>query len=108
MDILKMIPTGKHNKISTAELKNLTGLSQRKICQNIERLRKEGNVIISCSSGGYWLPDLNNPEEAANDLEKFITYMQSKDTYSTTKGAKNMLLQLKERAQVSLYEHEEK
>ena len=108
MDILKMIPTGKHNKISTAELKNLTGFSQRKICQHIENLRKNGTVILSCSSGGYWLPDLNNPEEATNDLEKFISYMQSKDTYNTTKGAKNMLLQLKERVQVSLYEHEEK
>ena len=104
MNILNYIPTGKQNRISTEELKNLTGVSQRQICQLIETARKRGDVILSCSTGGYWLPDISEPEEAMKDIESFIAYMQSKDTFQTVKGAKNMLTELKQKGQTNLYE----
>lgn len=58
MDISKLIPYGKENAISRAELCALTGFSDRINRKYIERLRRQGERILSSSHyKGYWYSD---------------------------------------------------
>ncbi len=62
--IASLLPVGKENAISTAELVRLTGCtSARELQQHIASERKAGAVICSSSAGGYFLPA--NHEEMA-------------------------------------------
>lgn len=101
--ILEYIPVGKENRISTAELIQLTGYTSRRICKDIERARLDGMVILSASGGGYWLPDLENPDKCAGELCDFIRFMQGKDTHRTTAGAIKLLHQIDSRNQTTLF-----
>lgn len=55
--IASLLPIGKENAISTAELVSITGCtSARELQQYIASERNAGAGICSCSSGGYFLP----------------------------------------------------
>lgn len=55
--IASLLPIGKENAVSTAELVRLTGCtSARELQQYIASERKEGAVICSSTTGGYYLP----------------------------------------------------
>lgn len=101
MKILQYIPIGIENKISTLSLIEKTGLTQRQVCKEVEKERIKGNVILSSSSGGYWLPDMDNPD-TKQQLEKYIAFMQSKNTFATTKSAKELLKGINNNSQIRL------
>lgn len=55
--IVDLLPVGKENAISTAELVQVTGCSSAKELQQYIALeRKAGAVICSSTTGGYFLP----------------------------------------------------
>lgn len=58
-DLLNYIPIGAENAISCRQLASLCGCSQRDIRRDVERLRREGVLILSscsCDRGGYYRP----------------------------------------------------
>ncbi len=55
MELLELIPFGKENAISRADLADLTGLSDRMLRKEIKRLLESGEPILSSSThSGYW------------------------------------------------------
>lgn len=71
MNILDLIPYGRDNSISTAELAKLLQTKQRTVRATISRLRRQGCIICSNSDSsigqtGYFQP--TNREE----LETFV------------------------------------
>lgn len=90
MIITDFLKHGKENITTTRELCELSGLSQRQVCKEVERARKAGAVILSSASGGYWLPALTD-SDIEQQLERFIKFMLSKNTFPTVKGAQNLL-----------------
>lgn len=90
--IESILPTGKENAVSTADLLKITGLSDRRTLQQIiERERRNGALILSRSSspGGYYLPA--NQEE----LETFYRVNRAK-ALSTLRTLKPARLALKD------------
>ncbi len=50
-----MLEISKNNRISTRELANIVGISQRKIKENIVKLKSLGILErIGPAKGGYW------------------------------------------------------
>lgn len=101
MIITDYLLKGKNNMRTTKELTELTGLSTRALCKCVEQERIAGQVILSSSRGGYWLPDLNDPD-IMEQLEHFINFMNSKNTFQTVKSAKSLLKLIKEKDQLKL------
>ena len=61
MDIVKYIPRGKENAVTRMALRLVTGLSDRKVRQEIEEARAEGAIICNDQDGkGYYLPENND------------------------------------------------
>lgn len=68
MELLNLIPYGKENAISRADLARLTGWDDRKVRDEIKRLLRNGEHILSSSSAkGYWRSD--DP----NEIERFLS-----------------------------------
>ena len=63
--ILSAIGTGEENAVNAAHLTQLTGLTVRELRQTVEKLRRDGYVILSSNSGYYY------PATAA-ELERHI------------------------------------
>ena len=77
MNISKLIPYGKENAISRAELCALTGFSDRINRKYIERLRQQGERILSSSHyKGYWYSD------DVVEIEEFIKEEDSRKASS--------------------------
>ena len=73
MSVLDYIPFGKQNAISRERLSELSGMGDRQMRREIERLREEGNVILSSShSGGYWRSD------DASEIGRYIVENKSR------------------------------
>ena len=67
MELLNLIPYGKENAVSRADLVRLTGWDGRKVRKEIKRLLRNGEHILSSSSAkGYWRSD--DPDE----IERFL------------------------------------
>lgn len=62
--ITSYIPTSKESAVSREMLCEWTGLSDRKVRQNIEKARREG-VMILCFGQGYYI------SEDINELQKY-------------------------------------
>ena len=58
MTVLQYIKRGKANAVTIAHLMEKCGSSKRDVQKQIRDLRVSGHVILSDTSGGYWLPDL--------------------------------------------------
>ena len=101
MDITAYIPAGKGKAISTADLCRATGLSQREVCKQVELARIQGNVILSCPAGGYWLPSLEEPD-VTGQVAQFIRFMTAKNTFATTASAKRFLKELENKDQLAM------
>lgn len=55
--IMELLPVGKENAISTADLLRRSGCSSaRELQQRIAYERSQGAIICSGSSRGYWRP----------------------------------------------------
>lgn len=58
MNIVDLIPIGKANAVTRAQLCALTGLSDRAVRKLIEIARIEGEIIINAQDGaGYYVSD---------------------------------------------------
>jgi hypothetical protein len=69
INIIDYIPYGKENAISRADLVTLTGLDDRTVRGAINRLRADGELILSSSHrAGYWRSD--NPAEIESYLRE--------------------------------------
>lgn len=65
MNIVDFIPHGMTNAVTGKELRQITGLDERTVKQQIANARLKGAVICSIldsNKGGYFIPD--SPEEA--------------------------------------------
>jgi biotin operon repressor len=54
--MLELIPTGSENAILSRDLARLRHLSVRTVKEKIKSLRREGVLILSQSTGGYFFP----------------------------------------------------
>lgn len=95
-DYTKILPVGKENAISTNELTVLMGFSDSRALQSdISRSRDNGQIILSSTSGGYYLP--------ANDDEvrEFIGALRARaiNTFRALKSAREYLKE--DKAQIS-------
>jgi hypothetical protein len=67
VELLNLIPYGKENAISRKDLSKLTGWDDRRVRDEIKRLMRNGERILSSSSAkGYWRSD--DPDE----IERFL------------------------------------
>ena len=76
MPVLQYIKRGKTNAVTIAYLMEKCGSSKREVQKQIRELRVSGLVILSDTSGGYWLPDLKE-SDIEQQLERFIEYSLS-------------------------------
>lgn len=98
MRISDYIPTGKNNAVTLQHLKAVTGKTSREIARLIREERISGKVILTSSAGGYWLLD-SADNDAPEQLRRFIAYMDSKNTFSAVKSAKEALKAIENKPQ---------
>ena len=84
--ITEYMPQGEENAVTSSELAKLLECTERDVSREINRLRKDGEIICSCGSG-YFLPATDY------DIKKFVRQMQSriKDIKKATESAKKYL-----------------
>lgn len=70
--IIECLPTGKENAISTITLCGMTGLSVRKLRAEVAKERIAGELILSRSDGGYYIPSNRG------EVEEFVRTLDSK------------------------------
>ena len=87
-DYTKILPTGKKNAISSKDLAFIMGFDNTRSLQaDIAKSRDAGQVILSSSTGGYYLPA--NDEE----IEEFIAVLRARaiNTFKALRSAKMAL-----------------
>lgn len=92
-DYTVILPTGKENAISTAELAVIMGFSDSRSLQvDISQSRNAGQVILSSTQGGYYLPA--NDEE----VQEFVAVLRARaiNTFRALKSAREYLQRDKE------------
>ena len=86
--IADILPQGKQNRISFAELQAATGChDERTLRKMISDERKQGHVILSDPAGGYWLPA--NKAEVEAHIKR--TEKEAKSLLYALKGAREYL-----------------
>ena len=96
-DYTMILPTGQENAISSEELALKMGFeSTRALRLDIAKARENGQIILSCTQGGYYLP--KDDEE----IERFINTMYSRaiGIFKAIKYARNYLKQDKEQMNI--------
>lgn len=87
--IVELLPVGKENAISTADLKNASGIrSVRALRAAVAQERKHGEVILSSKNGGYYRP------ATEKEIEEFIK-TNSKEAKSILYGLRSAKQYLK-------------
>lgn len=102
--IMDILPVGKENAISTANLVKITGCtSPRDLQERIARERGAGAVICSGSGSGYWRA--KNRQE----LLEFVHCMdaRAKNTLASTRSAKRALQIIEEQFEMEDIENGE-
>lgn len=87
-DYEAILPTGKQNAIASRELATLLGFSDiRQLQQDIAKSRDAGQIILSSTTGGYYMPA--NDDEVA----EFIAVLRSRaiNTFKALKSATKYL-----------------
>lgn len=87
-DYTKILPKGSRNAISSADLTLIMGFeSTRALQSDISKSRNAGQVILSSTQGGYYLPA--NKEE----IEEFIKVLQARaiNTFRALRSARETL-----------------
>ena len=81
--IMNLLPVGKENAISTADLVRLTGCkSARELQERIALERNTGAVICSGSGRGYWRP------KDRQEIQEFVRTMDAR-ALNTLRAAKS-------------------
>ncbi len=86
--IAALLPVGEKNAIPTTELVKLSGLrSVRELQKQIESERHSGALILSSSTGGYFLP------ENRAEISRYVATLQRRaiSTLRTLKTARQAL-----------------
>lgn len=90
--IVDFLPQGIENAMSTQTLMSLCGCSSaRQLQERIATERARGSVILSSSTGGYFLPDAG--EKGRQEIQAYIATLNARavNTLSATKSAKEAL-----------------
>lgn len=87
-DYTKILPTGKENAVSSTELTILMGFENIRALQiDIAKSRSSGQIILSSTMGGYYLP--------ADDEEvrEFVEVLRARaiNTFRAIKSAREYL-----------------
>lgn len=80
VNLVDIIPQGKENAVSGAYLSDLLGVSNRLFREQIEKLRNDGTLIASSSTGkkGYYIPVSEyEKEEFLKQYESYIKKMRT-------------------------------
>lgn len=87
-DYAAILQKGKENAIETRVLMTMLGFeSEQTLKREIARAREEGQIILACTQGGYYLPqDDTEVQEWVNTLTKRV-----ETTLHTLENAKNYL-----------------
>lgn len=88
-DYTVILPTGKENAISTNELAVIMGFGDSRSLQaDIAKSRNAGQIILSSTSGGYYLPA--NDEE----VQEFVAVLRARaiNTFRALKSAREYLV----------------
>lgn len=72
--MLELIPTGSENAILSRDLARLRHLSVRTVKEKIKSLRREGVLILSQSTGGYFFP--SEGDKGREEAERYIKMMK--------------------------------
>ena len=72
--MLELIPTGSENAILSRDLARLKHLSVRTVKEKIKSLRREGVLILSQSTGGYFFP--SEGDKGREEAERYIKMMK--------------------------------
>ena len=94
-EIEKILPIGKENAISTPDLVRLIGVGNSRTLQAmIERERNDGALILSSSSGGYYLPA--SGAQGRQEINAFYRTVYARAVHSlrTLKTARRALREL--------------
>lgn len=84
--IESFLPRGAENALSTAYLVQLTGCSSARMLQKaIEAERERGVLILSATTGGYFLPDYG--EKGKREIAEYVRTLQAR-ALNTLKAAK--------------------
>ena len=87
-DYSQILRTGKENAIPSQELAQMLGFSDtRALRADIAKSRQEGQVIISSTSGGYYLPA--NLKEVADFVRSLEA--RAKNTFAAIQSARQAL-----------------
>lgn len=87
-DYTVILPTGKENAISTNELAVIMGFGDSRSLQaDIAKSRNAGQIILSSTSGGYYLPK----DDA--EVEEFVAVLRARaiNTFRALKSAREYL-----------------
>lgn len=93
-DYTKILPKGKENALPSKELAFLMGFDNTRSLQaDIARSRDEGQVILSSTTGGYYLP------ANVSEIEEFIAVLRARavNTIRALRSAKQALEETKEK-----------
>lgn len=96
-DYTKILPRGKENAITTEELAKRLGFESARALQvDIAKSRNAGQVILSSTTGGYYLPQ-NDAE-----IEEFVEVLRARaiNTFRAIQSAKQYLKQDKEQMNI--------
>lgn len=102
-DYTKILPQGEENAISTAHLVAIMGFhSKRSLQKDIEASRAAGQIILSSTRGGYYLPA--NRQE----IQRFVRTCEAKakGTFKALRSAREALRQME--GQITMTGAEEK
>ena len=89
-DYTRILPIGKENAIATEELAKRLGFESARALQvDIAKSRNAGQVILSSTTGGYYLPQ-NDAE-----IEEFVEVLRARaiNTFRAIQSAKQFLEQ---------------
>ena len=71
--IVELLPRGKENAISTEALCKASGIKSIRVLRSVvARERKQGKIIASISTGGYYIPT------DTAEIEEFVRTLDSK------------------------------
>lgn len=95
-DYTMILPTGKENAISTNELAVIMGFSDSRSLQaDIAKSRNAGQIILSSTQGGYYLP------KDDDEVQEFVAVLRARaiNTFKALKSARKYLKE--DKAQMS-------
>lgn len=74
--VLKFIPVGRKHAISRERLVHATGMNDRNVRDAIHHARRVIPIINLSNGGGYYIPDMNNPE----DVKALIRFVRQEES----------------------------